>query len=717
MPEYKWPPMPTRKVMGKRISRLDGVEKASGKAKYTSDYKKPGMLHAAFTVSPYAHARVTSIDTSAAQKMPGVTAVRVIAKAGTEIQWFGWEVAVVAAQTESQARDAARAVKVQYEVLDHLVHDKDLKKAGARAKPAGEQVEGDVDKALKEADTVSEGTYGIPTLNHCCLEPHGSVIAWGADNRVEFNPSTQALTPIMTDLAKQLGVPLTNIHVHQDHIGGGFGSKFQADRWGVESGFLSKESGGKPVRLYLERSSELSIAGCRPSAYGRIKVGGKQDGTITAWESESWASGGVGGGGSPPIPYVFTKIPNRRQTHKAVSLNTSPIRAWRAPNHQQASYLTCAAIDDFAHKIGADPLDVFLKNAVLTPRQETYERQLKKAAELSGWKKLWHKRGEGAGAGNVKRGLGIGVCTWGGAGHACTSRLNIHPDGTVEVEMATQDLGTGTRTVMAQVAAESLGLPLSAIKIKIGDTSFPPGGTSGGSTTVGGVSSSTRKAAVNALEKLYAAVAPALNAQPEELVAADGKIMVKGQPAKALTWKAACQKLGVNSISEQAANVPAQAAKEGLNTGGVGGVQIADVSVDIETGIVKMNRLIAVQDCGTIINPKTAESQVYGACIMSICGALMEERIMDAATGRMLNADMEFYKLAGIKDIGEIVAHMEIDEQNDARGVIGLGEPPAVGGIAAIANAVTNAIGVRPPMVPMTPMNVLDALAGKGRIS
>ncbi len=153
----------------------------------------------------------------------------------------------------------------------------------------------------------------------------------------------------------------------------------------------------------------------------------------------------------------------------------------------------------------------------------------------------------------------------------------------------------------------------------------------------------------------------------------DGKVMVKGQPAKALTWKAACQKLGVNSISETGANVPAQAAKEGLNTGGVGGVQIADVSVDMETGIVKMNRLIAVQDIGLVVNPKTAESQVYGACIMSICGALMEERIMDAVTGKMLNADMEFYKLAGIKDIGEIVVHLEVDETNDTRGVIGLG--------------------------------------------
>ncbi len=358
-----------------------------------------------------------------------------------------------------------------------------------------------------------------------------------------------------------------------------------------------------------------------------------------------------------------------------------------------------------------DPMEVFAKNAVVTPRAEAYTRQLKKAAALSDWAKLWKPRGKQAGS--IRRGLGVALHTWGGAGHDSTANLTIHPDGSVVIELGSQDLGTGTRTIIAQVVAETLGLRAGDITVKIGDTNYPASGTSGGSTTVGGVSSAARKASVDGLDKLFAEVADTLKVPADQLVASGGKIFAKAAPAKALTWKQACAKLGVTSIAVSARNDPRQAPKEGLNTGGVGGVQVADVTVDIETGIVKMNRLVAVQDCGLIVNPRTAESQVYGACIMSICGALMEERIMDDVTGRMLNNDMEFYKLAGINDIGEIIVHMEIDELNDKRGIIGLGEPPAVGGIAAISNAVANAIGVRVPWVPVTPGRVLDTLAGR----
>jgi xanthine dehydrogenase YagR molybdenum-binding subunit len=308
----------------------------------------------------------------------------------------------------------------------------------------------------------------------------------------------------------------------------------------------------------------------------------------------------------------------------------------------------------------------------------------------------------------MRRGLGIGVNTWGGGGHVSSAKCNIHPDGSTEVELGSQDLGTGTRTVIAMVAAETFGLPVGAINVKIGDNQYPRSGASGGSTTVGGVSTSTRKATVNALDKLFAAVAPSLGVPADQQEAIDGRIQVKGNPSKSLTWKAACQKLGVNSISETGDNDGKGGG--GLNSSGVGGVQIADVSVDIETGIVTMNRFVAVQDCGLIINPKTAESQIHGAVIMGICSSLMEERIMDQATGRFLNNEMEFYKLAGIGDIGEIIVHLDIRPVNDQRGVIGLGEPPAVGPNAAIANAVTNAIGVRLPRLPATADRVLGAL-------
>ena len=705
MPDYNWPPMEKRKMIGKATKRLDGPMKSTGRAKYATDLNQKDLLHAALLTSPHAHARVVSVDTSAAEKIPGVTAVRVLSGPGTEIQWQGTEIAAVAATTEEVAIDATTKIKVQYEILPHLVKEEDLAKAGPRAKAAGEQTKGDPDKAFQEAEATIDGYYGIPVITHCCLEPHGQSIEWKGDH-VNFWPSTQNVSGIGGDLSQNLKVPATNIHVTMQYVGGGFGSKFGADRWGVECAQLSKASGGRPVKLFLDRATELMIGGNRPSAYAKVKVAGMKDGTITGWQSESWATGGFGGGGSPPLPYVFD-VPNQRKNHTAVSINAGGQRAWRAPNHQQACYLTCTAIEDFAAQIKMDPLEVFDKNAGLTQRADVYRAQLAKGAELIDWKKKWHQRGD-SGSGNIKRGLGLAVHTWGGGGHNSQCRTNIHPDGTVELELCSQDLGTGTRTIITQVAAETLGLPMGAITLKIGDSSLPPSGPSGGSTTVGGVSSSTRKSTVNALEKLFEAVAPSLGSPADQLEAVDGRIQVKGNSAKSLTWKAACQKLGVNKISEMGAND--QRNPGGLNSSGVGGVQMADVSVDIETGIVRMNKMVAVQDMGLVINPKTAESQIHGACIMGICAALMEERIMDEQTGRMLNAEMEFNKLAGIGDIGEIVAHLDITPEHDKRGVIGLGEPPAISTITAIANAVANAIGVRVTNVPLTPNRVLEAL-------
>src|SRR5579859_1449566 len=704
-PNYSWPPMEKRRVIGKATKRVDGANKSSGRAKYASDFTQKDLLIGAILSSPHAHARVTSIDTGDAEKLPGVKAVRVIASPGTELMWEGQEVASVAAETEEAAKDATRKIKVQYEVLPHLVREDDLAKAGARAKPAGEKVKGDPDKAFQDAEVTIEGQYGIPVITHCCLESHGNVIENKGD-RISFFPSTQNVSGIGGDLANSLKVPPASIHVNMQYIGGGFGSKFATDLWGVEAARLSKAAGGRPVKLFLDRATELMIAGNRPSGFAKIKVAAKKDGTITAWQSESWSTGGIGGGGSPPLPYVFD-IPNQRKNHTAVATNCGGVRAWRAPNHQQACYLTSTALEDLAAKLNLDPLEVFDKNLGMTPRAEVYRAQLKKGAELIDWQKLWHPRGQN-GSGTMKRGLGLAISTWGGGGHNSQCRTNIHPDGTVEVELCSQDLGTGTRTVITMVAAETLGLPLGAITLKIGDNSLPPSGASGGSTTVGGVSSSTLKSTTNALGKLFDAVAPSLGSTADQLEAVDGRIQVKGNSAKSLTWKAACQKLGVSKISEMGENN--QRNPGGLNSSGVGGVQMADVSVDTETGLVKVNKAVAVQDMGLVINPKTAESQIHGGCIMGICAALMEERIMDRQTGRMLNSDMEFYKIAGIGDVGEIIVHLDITPDHDKRGVVGLGEPAAIALITAIANATANAIGVRVPEVPLTPDRVLAAL-------
>jgi len=574
---------------------------------------------------------------------------------------------------------------------------------------AATQTQGEVDKAFSEADAVSEGLYGAPVITHCCMESHGSTSEWTDPDHLFVHISTQNVSGIAGQMAEPLKIPAANIRVHQDHVGGGFGSKFGPDRWGIVTAALSKKAGGMPVRLMLERASELQVAGARPSAFARVKVGAKQDGTLLVWQSQSWGTGGPGGGGMPPIPYCFA-VPNQRKEHTAIRNNIGPARAWRAPNHPQAAVLTMCALEDVAAKLNMDPYEFFLKNIELTKLPNVYREEFPIAAELIGWKEKWRPRGQNI-SGNIARGVGLSLHTWGGRGHGSDCDLSIHPDGSVDIKMGTQDIGTGTRTCIAVVAADALGLQVDAIKLYIGDTQYPPSGGSGGSTTPGGVSSSTRRAVVDARDALFAKVAPVLNAQPDDLEAKDGTVRVKSDHGRSLSWKEACSRIGATPITCHGHNDQAAGKnKPDLTNSGVGGVQMAQVEVDTDTGIVTMKKMVAVQDCGLIIDVKMAESSVLGALIMGISYALFEEKIMDPITGRMLNADMEFYRLAGLNDIPELTVHMMTGKGYDERGVIGLGEPPAVSPGAAISNAVANALGVRVPFLPITPDKVLAAM-------
>ena len=784
MPDYSWPTADHRTLIGKRISRVDSPFKVSGRAKYTYDYHAPQMLFGKVVRSPYAKAKIVSIDTSAAQKMPGVRAVEIIQKPGSTVQWAGDEVVAVAAVDEGKAEDAARAIVIKYQPLHFMVSDaeppagaaeaangplsgddiddainnqlpdaqfvqalqqrgvsfhveeddlKEWKGDGAseevieaiRKAPyhevkgggghsayqkAAAQTVGDPDKAFSEAGVTSEGLYGAAVITHCCLESHGSVAEWPAKDHLFMHISTQNVSGIPAQMADPLEIPAANIRVHQDNMGGGFGSKFAADRWDVTAARLSKKT-GLPVRIMLERQPELEVAGARPSAYARVKVAATKDGELTAWQSQSWGTGGPGGGGMPPIPYVFN-IAHQRKEHTAIRNNIGPARAWRAPNHPQAAVITMCALDDLAAKLNMDPLDFWLKNLKLTgAREATYREELPIAADLMGWKDKWRGRGQNI-SGNLARGVGLSIHTWGGRGHASDCDCTIHPDGSVDVKLGSQDLGTGTRTTIVIVAAETLGLPVEAINLFIGDTMYPPSGPSGGSSTPGGVSSSTRRAAVDARQALFEKVAPALNAQPDDLECANGTVRVKADPGRSLSWKDACAKLGALPVTARGKN-PDRTKPPDLSNSGVGGVGMADVEVDLDTGIVKVKKMVAVQDCGLIIDLKMAESSCFGAMIMGIGYALYEEKIMDQTTGRMLNPNMEFYRLAGLNDIPELVVHMMTGKGYDKRGVIGLGEPPVISPGAAISNAVTNAIGVRVPFLPMTPDKVLAALEQK----
>jgi len=705
MADYNWPEAGKRSLIGKRISRLDGPVKSTGAAKYAYDIKRPGMLYGRMVTSAHAHAKIVSIDTSAAEKMPGVKGVHLIQQPGAEIKWAHDEILIVAAATQDQADDAARAVKITYEVLPHFVND-EAKDKSPEAKPAQAQVTGEPDATLAQAEVKSEGYYGLQQVSHCCLEPHGQICEWEGD-QMTAHCSTQSVSPVETQFGEALQIPASNVTVMSQYMGGGFGSKFSPDRWGIECAKTSREVKA-PLKLMLDREHDQASAGARPSSYAKVTVGARKDGTITSWVSESWGSGGPAGAGSPPIPYVV-QVPNRKHQHTSVATHTGPARAWRAPNHPQACFITMAALEDMAATLKMDPLDFFLKNIALTgDRSKIYEEEFKIAADLMGWKQKWHPRGEG-GKGPIKKGVGLALHTWGGRGHRSNCECVVYPDGSVEVKIGSQDIGTGTRTIIAIVAAETFGLPLEGVKVSLGDSRYPESGGSGGSTTVGGVSASTRRASVDALNLMFAKVAPTWSVTAEELEAVGGRIQVKGDSSKSMPWKQAASMIGASPLSAMGSNPDDTKGK--LNDSGVGGVQMADVSVDVETGVVRLGKLVAVQDCGLVLDMKTAESQVYGGMIMGICNALSEERIFDPVTGRLLNGNMEFYKLAGLADVGELVVKLMTGPGYDDRGVIGLGEPPVISPGAAIANAVANAIGVRVPYLPMTADRVLATLA------
>jgi xanthine dehydrogenase YagR molybdenum-binding subunit len=672
---------------------------------------------------------VTGIDVTEAQKVPGVVYVKLMRGSDPEVLWQGDLIAVVVAETEGAAAEGLKALKITYDQLPVFVNDEDLARAteagrvnkgGGKVQLVKEAPEGtsaeahadqEIERLLKESAAVVEGHYGIQAITHMCLEPHGSTCEW-KDGKLTAHLSTQAVSATAGQFAQPLQLTADDVTVHCDYIGGGFGSKFAPDPWGIACAEISKAV-GRPVKFMLTRDQELKTAGCRPSGFIDVRVGADKDGVLQVWDSHHWGTAGPGTGGAVTdgvIPYVFVP-PNYRRRSSPISTNTSPTRAWRAPNHPQACAMTQTAYDDIAAKLGIDSYDVFMKNlpTVANKFSETYAAQMKRAAELMDWKAKWHAHGKGPAKGSVVSGLGIGIHMWGGGGGNSRCNLKVHPDGGVEVQLGTQDLGTGTRTVIQAVVADTFGLPMDAVKVNIGSSRYPASGTSGGSTTVGGVSSSTRKASQDAVAKLFELVASKLAVEADKLEARNGRIQVKGQADKGLPWKEACSLLGMSPLEVQG-NFE-RANPKPLSDSNVCGVQMAEVEVDKDTGVIKVKKYVAVQDIGLVINPKLASSQIYGAVIMGIAFSLFEERIMDRTSGAFVNAELADYRLPRLGDIGEIVVEFYEPDSIRKRGVIGLGEPPVCSPGGAISNAVCNALGVRVPVLPMTPKRVLDALS------
>lgn len=730
MAEYYWPAREEAQVIGSRRTRLDGMEKSTGAAKYTYDVNLKNQLIARALGSPHAHCTITGIDLSAAKATPGVVHVEALKEVGHEIQWNGELIAVVAAESEAAAAEGVANLKITYKQLDVFVEDENLEaaeEAGRTARAGGksvtqrepgddddedEFVDAEIARLLKESAHTVEGYYGIDAITHCCLEPHGSTVEW-KDGKLMAYLSTQNVSGTDEGFARDLGLTSDDIEVKCDYIGGGFGSKFAPDYWGIAAARISKAT-GRPVKFMLTRDQELKIAGCRPSGYLKVKLGADENGVVQVWDSVHWGTSGFTGGGvsQSVIPYVIVP-PNYRRLATGVKTNTVRSRAWRAPNHPQACAMTQTALDDLARVMKKDSYDVFAANLhnVANGKADVYLAEMEIGAAAIGWKDKYHLHGERPANATVAEGLGMALHMWGGVANTSNCRLVIRPDGSVESWCGTQDLGTGTRTVCAMVLAETLGLGIDDVSVNIGSSKYPMSGASGGSTTVGAVSESHRRAAQDALAALFAKVAEDLDAKPEDLVASGGSVHVKGDKSRIMSWKKACGKLGLQPIEVTGSHT--RGAESPLSSEGVGGVQMAEVAVDLETGVVQVKNFVAVQDQGLVINPKTCESQIYGAVIMGIAAALYEHRLTDPKTGAFVNAELSDYKLARLGDVGNIKVELYEPESERKRGVIGNGEPPAISPVAAISNAICNAIGVRVPVAPYTPQRVLEALQGR----
>jgi xanthine dehydrogenase YagR molybdenum-binding subunit len=706
-PHFAWPA--TRTVLGTSVKRLDGPEKVTGRAKYTFDINRPGMLYARMVRSPHPHARIVSVDLTAAKRAPGVKAALLLKDPASgpnvRVMFQGDEIAAVAADTEERAIDAARLVKVEYEVLPHLtVVEQGLAGkapeifAKGNVRQGQAQEAGDLAAGFKAAAHTLEETYATHVITHTCLESHGTVCEWDGDKLTVWI-STQGINTARENFATGLSIPQANVRVICQYMGGGFGSKaLSVGAEGLLCARLAKEANA-PVKMMLDRKEEHLATGNRPSAAARIKAGVSADGIITAFDAESWGTGGAGAAAGFPLPYIY-RIANRRRTHKDVFTNTGQQRPMRAPGHPQGSFLTEIMMDELADKVNMDPVEFRIKNLPPEAPNAMWASYLREGAAEFGWARR-HPTGDKT-AGPVKTGMGVAICTWGGGGRGpAQTHCEIASDGSVVVRIGTQDLGTGTRTLVAVIAADTLGLQASQIKPEIGDTQFGVSPLSGGSTTAASISPAIRVAAVKALDALKEKVAPVLGVEAGTLVAAGGRIHVRDTPSRGLSWAEACKHIGPQPIAVDGDWQP------GMSSVTTSGVQFAEVTVDVETGITKLTRVLALQDCGLVVSRLTAESQTYGGVIGSLNFAMFEDRILDRNTGQMVNPNMEWYLLAGMSDIPRIDVRLKDQPE---RGVIGIGEPPTVPTAAAIALAVRNAIGVTLRSLPLTPARILNAL-------
>jgi xanthine dehydrogenase YagR molybdenum-binding subunit len=752
VPTDEAPPLPPNdklRFIGQPVPRINGRAKVTGSATYTVDVKLPGMLHARLLRSPHAHARVLSIDTKAAERLRGVRAVHVIETlpgraveitdqpAQRRVLYVGDPIAAVAAATPQQAQAALEQIQVGYQPLSFVVEIEDARKpdaprvfdhpvrgggfggGGQTATGLSQQgnvrgpdtsaSRGNIAAGFAEADLVVEGEYRTQVQTHCCMEPHAVVADWRQDGLTVYM-STQYAAGVRSQLANAFHLPLGRVRVIVEAMGGGFGSKSDAGNYVFAAVSLSRKANA-PVRLVLDRQEEQLDSGNRPGTVQRIKVGARRDGTLTAVSVDTYGTSGVAvGAGVGNFAQSIYTCPNFSMAQSDVFINAGPGCPMRGPGNVPGAFGYEQIIDDLAEKLSLDPL--VLRDRIDASPVRREERRIGAAA--FGWQR---RRATNSDQGPIKRGMGMAQSIWGANVNLNAScEVRIFRDASVEVLSSVQDIGTGIGTVLAQVVAEELGLKPEDIVVRIGDTDFPAGPPSYGSMTTASITPPTRNAARQAMRKLIDVAMPSFQGGAERLIARDGRIAsADGGPS--ISFREAAAKLAADQVSATATRSDDYGGfghKFGAHAGarnGLGGVQFAEVTVDTETGRVRVERVVAAQDCGRPLNPLQIESQVQGGILQGISYALYESRVLDRHTGHMLNPNLEQYKILHVHEVPQIEVHLlENYQGTSATDAYGIAEPANIATAPAIANAVYNAIGARLHALPMTPAAVLTAL-------
>jgi xanthine dehydrogenase YagR molybdenum-binding subunit len=703
-----------RKFIGEAITRIDGVLKVTGTASYATDWPIRNIAHAYLVKSTIAAGAIKEIDTAAAEKSPGVLAVityknapKLAAGQGNlrggailqdeKVEFFGQHVGIVVAETYEGARAAARLIKVDYQKTEPKVDFEKEVGGGGVPRNRADALRGEFDAAFQSADKKVDLTYNTPIEHHQPMEPHSTVAVWEGGNLTVYNAS-QIVGAVQGSLAGAFSLKPENVRVITPHIGGGFGSKGGA--WGhVLIAAMAARVVNRPVKLALTRQDMFNSVGLRQRNRQRLRLAASKDGKLTALAHDTMTHTATTGEFVEPCGFLSSFMydtPNSRITYRVAPMNVIVPTFTRAPGESTGSFALESAIDELAYELKVDPVEFRIKNEPkvdlsngkpFSSRATT--AALKRGADMIGWnKRKMEPRQIRNGEYLIGYGVAIGAYPARQQPTSAIVKLNRNgEDVNASVELAASDLGTGTHTIIAQTAAETLGLPLEKVGVKIGDSSLPPAAGSVGSVGAASFCNAVSEVCIQAKTDLQAKTNRQWFAEPTlaQLMSAanlnEYQTRVDAKPSQEVA-KYSCHSFNAN---------------------------FSEVWVHEQTGTIKVPRHVAVTGAGRIMNSKTARSQIIGGCVWGIGMALTEESVLDPRWGNFVTRSFADYHIPVNLDVGTIDVEFipEEDLIVNKLGVKGVGEVGIVGVAASIANAVFNATGKRVRDLPITPDKLL----------